>query len=268
MFREEINKKIISQIKKGLKKKLKLKDFKDLDFSLQLTPDSELGDFAWPCFQLAKTVKKSPKEIAEILSEETNSDKVIEKIEALNGYLNFFLKKPLFLKNTLKEVLAEKDNFGKIKIGKRKKILVEFSSPNTNKPQHLGHLRNNVLGAGLSNLLIWQGYKIIRTNLINDRGIHICKSMLAYQKFGRGETPKSSGLKGDYLVGKYYVLFEQKSKENSKLLEETRELLKKWESGDKKTIKLWQKLNNWVYQGFKEKITILSNKSSPKGEDF
>ncbi|TSC96082.1 MAG: arginyl-tRNA synthetase [Parcubacteria group bacterium Athens1014_10] len=247
--------KIENLIKQVLKKEFNIKNFKDLDFDLSQPPDSKMGDFAWPCFSLAKIVKKSPREIAEILVQEIKPSKEIEKIEAVNGYLNFFVNKSLFAEITIKKILKEKDAYGKGELAKKseyKKMILEFSSPNTNKPQHLGHLRNNVLGEALANILKNQNFEIIKTNLINDRGIHICKSMLAYQKFGSKETPKSSGTKGDYLVGKYYVLFEQKAKENPELLEEAREMLRKWEAGDKETRKLWQKMNKWAERGFKE----------------
>ncbi len=148
-------------------------------------------------------------------------------------------------------------------------ILVEYSSPNTNKPLHLGHIRNNLLGYSLYRLLSAVGHKVIKTNIVNDRGIHICKSMLAWQKFGNGETPKSSGMKGDHLVGKYYVLFEKEykaqvekliqeglpdteAKNSAPFMRETREMLLKWESGDKDVVSLWEMMNSWVYAGFDE----------------
>jgi arginyl-tRNA synthetase len=146
-------------------------------------------------------------------------------------------------------------------------IMVEFSSPNTNKPLHLGHIRNNLLGNSISEILLFQGYRVVKNNLINDRGIHICKSMLAWMKFGNNETPHTSGLKGDHLVGKYYVLFDQKYKEEidslikggldrdtaenkSQLMKEVRELLQKWEEGDTEVRQVWQTMNNWAYEGF------------------
>ncbi len=146
-------------------------------------------------------------------------------------------------------------------------VVVEYSSPNTNKPLHLGHIRNNLLGFSLSRILSNSGNRVIRTNIVNDRGIHICKSMLAWSKFGEGETPQTSGLKGDHLVGKYYVLFEKKYKEqieklkadglseeeaknSAALIKEAREMLLKWEAGDPKTREIWQLMNGWVYDGF------------------
>ena len=148
-------------------------------------------------------------------------------------------------------------------------ILVEYSSPNTNKPLHLGHIRNNLLGFSLYRILSACGHKVIKTNIVNDRGIHICKSMLAWQKFGMGETPQSAGMKGDHLVGKYYVLFEKEyrkeadeliaggmepaeAKTNAPLMREAREMLLKWEAGEPEIINLWKMMNSWVYSGFDE----------------
>ena len=147
------------------------------------------------------------------------------------------------------------------------KVMVEYSSPNTNKPLHLGHVRNNLLGYSVAELLKANGHEVIKVNLVNDRGIHICKSMLAWQKFGNGETPESTGLKGDHLVGKYYVIFdkeykkeiealkaagqtEEEAKKNAPLMKEAQEMLLAWEAGDKAVIDLWKKMNSWVYAGF------------------
>jgi len=147
--------------------------------------------------------------------------------------------------------------------------MVEYSSPNTNKPLHLGHVRNNLLGFSVAEILAAAGYNVVKTNLVNDRGIHICKSMLAWQKFGNGETPESSGLKGDHLVGKYYVIFDKEykkqiedlkaggqteddAKKNAPLIKEAQEMLQKWEAGDLEVMSLWEKMNSWVYAGFAE----------------
>ena len=146
-------------------------------------------------------------------------------------------------------------------------ILVEYSSPNTNKPLHLGHIRNNLLGFSIFRILSSCGHNVIKTNIVNDRGIHICKSMVAWQKYGNGETPQSAGLKGDHLVGKYYVLFEkeyknqiaelvnsgvdeEEAKNLAPLMKETREMLLNWEAGDKEVVNLWKMMNSWVYAGF------------------
>jgi arginyl-tRNA synthetase len=142
-----------------------------------------------------------------------------------------------------------KESFGMIPAN-GEKVLVEYSSPNTNKPLHLGHLRNNFLGYSVSEILKANGYNVVKLNLVNDRGIHICKSMLAYQKFGNNETPQSSGIKGDHLIGKYYVMYDKIYKEQVQKLIEAKAMLLKWEEGDKEVTQLWKKMNGWVYEGF------------------
>ncbi|HPI69485.1 MAG TPA: arginine--tRNA ligase, partial [Bacteroidales bacterium] len=171
-------------------------------------------------------------------------------------------------------MMAETDLLKNCRVKNPEIILVEYSSPNTNKPLHLGHIRNNLLGFSLYRLLSACGHKVIKTNIVNDRGIHICKSMLAWQKYGNGETPESSGIKGDHLVGKYYVLFEKmykfqaeelmskgvepgEAKNSAPLLMEAREMLLKWEAGDKEIIELWKRMNSWVYDGFNKTYEAL-----------
>ena len=171
--------------------------------------------------------------------------------------------------NFLEKWLLRRIILLKCKVSNPETILVEYSSPNTNKPLHLGHIRNNLLGFSLYRLLSATGHKVIKTNIVNDRGIHICKSMLAWKDFGNGETPESSGMKGDHLVGKYYVLFEKayrfqveklildgvpaaEAKNSAPIMKEIREMLLKWEAGDKEVIELWKMMNSWVYAGFDE----------------
>ncbi|MCK4967063.1 arginine--tRNA ligase, partial [bacterium] len=149
-------------------------------------------------------------------------------------------------------ILEQGASYGGSDRGRDKKILIEYSAPNTNKPQHLGHVRNNILGMTISNILQKAGGTVTRINLINDRGIHICKSMLAYKKWGSDATPESAGKKGDHFVGEYYVLFEQKVKKDENLINEAQGMLKKWEDGDSETVALWKKMNGWVYDGFSE----------------
>src|SRR5690606_15302779 len=169
------------------------------------------------------------------------------------------------------DILA--DDFGRF-ADKGKKIMVEYSSPNTNKPLHLGHIRNNLLGYSVAEILKANGYEVIKANLVNDRGIHICKSMLAWQRWADGETPESSGLKGDHLVGKYYVVFdkaykqeidelkaqglsEEDAKRNAPLIKEAQAMLQRWEAGDTEVRKLWETMNGWVYRGFDETYSRL-----------
>jgi arginyl-tRNA synthetase len=245
-------------------------------FELDLPPEDKLGDYAFACFKLGK----NPIEAAKYLADNFQTNKLINKTQANGPYLNLFLNKGAWLQTVLSEIDKTK-NYGQTDFGNNKKVVLEFSGPNTNKPQHIGHLRNNILGQALVNIYNAAGFKTVPVNIINDRGIHIMKSMLAWQKWGNNETPNSSGIKGDHLVGKYYVQFGQalkkeeteyysKNKINlanldnlsrrktedefiaqSPLMNEARELLKKWEAGDKEVKKLWQMMNSWVYDGYK-----------------
>ncbi len=226
-----------------LKKKLKLKEI-----ILEIPPNQEFGDYAFPCFSLAKIFKKSPIEIA-LQLEKIKLPKEIEKVQAVGPYLNFFINKSLLVDKTIKKILKEKNNYGKSNYGKNKKVVIESPGPNTNKPLHLGHLRNMALGISISNLLKEIGYKVINVDIVNDRGIHICKSMLAYKKFAKNKMPNK---KSDHFVGDYYVMFSQQAKDNPELEEEAKEILLKWENKDKEVISLWKKMNNWTIKGIKE----------------
>ncbi|MBU4331703.1 arginine--tRNA ligase [Patescibacteria group bacterium] len=258
---------------------------------LEYPPDSKMGDLGFPCFELAKVVKKSPNEVAKELAGEFKSGDAIDKAQAIGPYLNFFLNKDFFWEEIFERqaIQAVKPPASPTGGSSIKRVMVEFSSPNTNKPLHLGHVRNNVLGDSVSRLLKSQGHKVIRASLVNDRGIHICKSMLAYQKVqlgkwkmeGGGRVNKvntvvnkvnnsrassfppslrlrragklqASSKKGDHLVGDYYVLYSQQEKKNPELNKEAQAMLKKWETGDKETIKLWKKMNKMVLAGFNE----------------
>ncbi len=258
----------------------------DIDFqtlSLQATKKEFEGNLTFVVFSYTKNSKKSPEETAKMIGEFllTETD-VIEKYNVVKGYLNFVIKSSVWV-NFLAE-MTQMNNFGR-KSSNGKKVMVEYSSPNTNKPLHLGHLRNNFLGFAVSNIFQANGYEVLKANLVNDRGIHICKSMLAYQKFGEGETPKSAQIKGDKLVGNYYVRFEQENKKLAKILyqefeeqglikddrskeiyeekaktgtslmKEAQEMLKKWEENDKTVVDLWKMMNGWVYEGFNETYT-------------
>ena len=218
---------------------------------LENPKDSKLGDFAFPCFKLAAELKKNPAEIAKELQQKIVLPKSFEKTEAAGPYLNFFLKKQNLAEQTLKMIFKQKERFGQSKVS-AKKILVEYSAPNTNKPLHLGHMRNDSIGMAVCNSLETTGNRVIKANLFNDRGIHICKSMVAYKKFGKNSSPEKARIKSDHFVGNYYVMFAKESKENPALETEAQELLKKWESGDKATIALWKKMRAWILKGFKE----------------
>lgn len=223
----------------------------DSVFKFEIPPDTKMGHLALACFPLASLLKKAPQKIASDLAEIWGKDPLFSDVKPVGPYLNFFIKGNYLAEQLLKTDLVE-TGYGKGSLGRGKKIMIEFSSPNTNKPLHLGHGRNNLLGDVLSKLFLWCGYDVIRANLINDRGIHICKSMLAYQKWSKGEDPGSSGKKGDKLVGDYYVLYDQKSKENPELALEASQMLRDWEQGKEDVISLWKKMNGWVLNGFQE----------------
>ncbi|MBO9674704.1 MAG: arginine--tRNA ligase [Sphingobacteriaceae bacterium] len=216
-------------------------------------------------FPVTKISKKSPEQTATEIGEYLVANVAdITKFNVVKGFLNLSIAESYFLKQFNEEILAP--GFG-VYPSNGKKVMVEYSSPNTNKPLHLGHVRNNLLGYSVSELLKAYGYDVVKVNLVNDRGIHICKSMLAWQKWGNGETPESTGLKGDHLVGKYYVIFdkeykkeidalkaegqsEEEAKKNAPLIKEAQQMLLKWEQGDEEVVSLWKTMNEWVYAGF------------------
>ena len=223
------------------------------------------GDFTIVTFPLVKIVKKSPDAVAMELGDAfaTQSD-FVESFNVVKGFLNLKIKNQFFLDN----FNSTDENFDK-KASKHQTVMVEYSSPNTNKPLHLGHIRNNLLGYSVAQILKEDGYDVIKTQIINDRGIHICKSMLAWQKSGTNETPESSNLKGDKLVGNYYVAFdktykkeiaelvekgldEETAKKQAPIILEAQEMLLDWEKGDETVKNLWSEMNSWVYAGFAE----------------
>ncbi len=234
---------VIDLLARELKGKLKREDIERL---VEIPPNDEMGDYAFPCFALAKIEKKSPLLIAEELKERLKLGKEISNTSAVAGYVNFFVDKKLLAEGVLKN--AVKSDYGSRKVKKR--VMVEFPSPNTNKPLHLGHLRNMAIGECVSRILELAGNKVVRANLNNDRGVHICKSMVAYEKFGKGKSPEK--IKSDHFVGGYYVLFNKKAKEEESWEGEAQDCLQKWEAGDKKTLALWKKMNKWALDGFEQ----------------
>ena len=239
-----------------LKKEVKLEK-SEIEKLIEIPPSIEMGDFAFPCFSLSKVLKKSPNLIAEDLKKKIKLPKEIEKIKVTGSYLNFFVDRKKFAENLIREVLKEKEKFGSSDLGRGKKTMIEFPSPNTNKPLHIGHLRNMSIGESVSRILEFFGNKIIRANLYNDRGIHICKSMVAYQKFGKGKNPDK---KSDHFVGDFYVKFNQESSTNKKFEEASQECLRQWEAEDKETIALWKKMNKWAVDGMKETCKLFGIK--------
>ncbi len=240
-------------------------DVEDKLIQTQTTRKEFEGDITLVTFPLLKTSKKSPEATAAEIGEYIKSnDALVENYNVVKGFLNIKLSND-YWKQTFAGIYAA-DDFGQLPAS-GKNVMIEFSSPNTNKPLHLGHIRNNLLGWSVSRLLEANGHNVIRVNLVNDRGIHICKSMLAWLKMGNGETPQSSGIKGDHLVGKYYVAFSNELKKQTKeliaqgvpedeaekqapILKEAQAMLVKWEQGDPEVVELWKKMNGWVYEGF------------------
>ncbi|MFZ4260548.1 arginine--tRNA ligase [Sphingobacterium sp. HJSM2_6] len=235
--------------------------------SLQETRKEFEGQITLVVFPITRFSKKSPEvtatELGSYLQEQIPS---IQSFNVIKGFLNLSLSDDYWIDLLNQTILP--DTFGQFPAN-GKTLMVEYSSPNTNKPLHLGHIRNNLLGYSVAEILKAYGYDVVKANLVNDRGIHICKSMLAWQKYGEGETPSSSGLKGDHLVGKYYVIFdkeykkqieelkesgqsEEEAKKNASLIKEAQEMLQKWESNDQEVITLWKMMNSWVYDGFEK----------------
>ncbi|MDR1552806.1 MAG: arginine--tRNA ligase [Prevotellaceae bacterium] len=237
----------------------------DKQIQIQITNKDFEGDYTLVVFPLLRISRKTPEATANEIGEKLKSSyAVIQSYNVIKGFLNIKFTSEFWIKRLNDAV--ENENFG-FSCGNGKKLMIEYSSPNTNKPLHLGHVRNNLLGYAVANILEASGNDVVKVNLVNDRGVHICKSMLAWQKFGNGETPESSGKKGDHLVGEYYVRYdseykkqlaeivasgiaEDEAKRNVPIQLEVQEMLRKWEAKDTETIALWEKMNSWVYAGF------------------
>ena len=221
---------------------------------VQVPPKPEMGDLAFPLFMYAKAFKIAPNAIAEELTQAINalSDKPEGQAFAAGPYMNVRVQMESLTNNLYKDISANPDNWGKTSKMNGRRIMVEFSCPNTNKPLHLGHVRNDCLGSSVSRILKANGATVNRVNLINNRGVHICKSMLAYSKFGNGETPESTGIKGDHFVGNWYVRFAQWEKEDPSADQQAQDLLVKWEAGDPQVVALWKKMNGWTISGMEE----------------
>ncbi|MFC2822101.1 MAG: arginine--tRNA ligase [Sphaerochaeta sp.] len=249
------------------------------DVVLQVPPKPELGDLAFPLFAFAGVFSKAPNILAQELSADINalSGKPDGEAFAAGPYMNVRLNMDSMVSELYRQIVREGDSFGETGLLKGRKIMIEFSCPNTNKPLHLGHVRNDCIGQSMSQILKAGGAEVMKVNLINDRGIHICKSMLAYKKFGNGETPATSGIKGDHLVGNYYVRFAQWENEvfkkdikafmESSMSEEEAEkkakaengpdieaqnMLRQWEQGNAEVLELWKKMNGWTLDGIAE----------------
>jgi arginyl-tRNA synthetase len=241
---------------------------------LQDTRREFRGDYTLVVFPYVKQARKSPEAVAnEIGAEVQKNLPLVAAYNVIKGFLNFEIADSYWTQFVAER--AGDEQYGIIRASETEApVVVEYSSPNTNKPLHLGHIRNNLLGWSVSQLLAAAGANVKKVNLVNDRGIHICKSMLAWQRYGGGETPESSGMKGDHLVGKYYVEFdkhykeqvreltesgveEEQAKREAPLMQEAQQMLKRWEEGDAEVRALWEKMNGWVYAGFDETYTRL-----------
>ena len=234
-------------------------------------PPNMEGDLTINCFRFAKDLRSSPDKIADKVLEFFNQNSDIAKAEKIKAFVNITLTPSAVYRDSVADVDALLQS-SQLDDGEQKRVLIEYSAPNTNKPQHLGHVRNNTLGMSLASLLSRVGHDVIQINLVNDRGIHICKSMIAYERFGEGVTPESSGIKGDHLVGDFYVKYNDALKEQlndlradkpelaeesddklfleTELGQATQKMLQDWENGDEKVISLWKKMNSWVFAGF------------------
>ncbi|WP_395784419.1 arginine--tRNA ligase [Aquirufa sp.] len=237
------------------------------DISLQETKKEFEGTFTCVVFPYTKQAGMAPPMIAQKLGEFVQvNNEYVDQFQVVQGFLNLSLKEETWV-SILAECLADSNAFQLAP--KNEKVLIEYSSPNTNKPLHLGHLRNNFLGYSVAQIMKAAGYEVIKSNLVNDRGIHICKSMLAYQLFGQGETPETSGMKGDHLVGKYYVAFdkaykeeiealkiagrtEDQAKAEAPILLQAQAMLLAWEQQDPEVLSLWERMNSWVFAGFEK----------------
>ncbi len=239
------------------------------DIQLQKTRKEFSGDFTVVTFPFVKQARKSPEAVGAELGEYICShEPLVEQFNVIKGFLNLCISKTYWLEQLA--AIEQNDTFGyQAATDNSPLVMVEYSSPNTNKPLHLGHIRNNLLGFSLSEILKANGNRVVKTNIVNDRGIHICKSMLAWKRFGNGATPESSGKKGDHLVGDFYVKFDQEykkeiaqlvadgqteeeAKRNAPLMIEAQDMLRRWEAGDEEVRALWNEMNTWVYNGFDE----------------
>lgn len=224
------------------------------------------GDYTIVVFPLAKVAGKAPDAIAAEIGDELVAEGLAVRYNVVKGFLNLVVDRGYFVR-LLNEIDSHRQ-YGFVKANEKSPLMmIEFSSPNTNKPLHLGHIRNNLLGDSISRIQAASGWRVVKTNIVNDRGIHICKSMLAWKMFGNGETPQSSGIKGDHLVGKYYVRFneeyrkqveeltaqgvaKEEAERTAPIMRQAQAMLKRWEEGDGEVIDLWYMMNNWVYEGF------------------
>lgn len=215
-------------------------------------PNVEMGHFAVGCFPLAKQFHESPAEIAKNIVEHIQPNDIITEVRAAGPYINLKFSGNTLFGDVCHHIIDGDAAYGSSNEGQGRRAMVEYLAPNTNKPLHLGHLRNGALGMAVSNMYQATGHWVVKANLVNDRGVHICKSMLAWQRWGNDTSPESEAMKGDHFVGKYYVRYAQEAEKDENLENEIQQMLQKWEAGDPGTIDLWKMMNGWVYDGFAE----------------
>jgi arginyl-tRNA synthetase len=230
----------------------KVYDLTPVGLEIGFPPNTDLGHFAVPCFPLAKQFRKSPADIARTLAENMPPDDVLLKAVATGPYINLTLSSSVLFGDICASIVSNENSYGESPDGLNKRVMVEYLSPNTNKPLHLGHLRNGALGMSVARLHEATGHRVVKANLINDRGVHICKSMLAWQKWGDNATPESADKKGDHFVGNWYVRFSREADLDPDLEKQVQQMLQRWEAGDRETVDLWKTMNAWVYDGFSQ----------------
>ncbi len=261
----------ITELAKAAVKSLYGIEATDEQIQLQKTRPEFEGNITLVVFPFVKLARKAPAQVATEIGEELVKSDIVSKYNAVQGFLNLSISDAFWI-NQLEAIDADNQYGNYVRYGNNGEqplMMVEYSSPNTNKPLHLGHVRNNLLGYSIAKIQEANGWKVVKTNIVNDRGIHICKSMLAWLRFGNGETPETSGKKGDHLIGDYYVRFdkeykaqvaelmaagmdEETAKKEAPLMKEAQEMLRKWEANDPEVRGLWAKMNEWVYAGFDE----------------
>lgn len=222
---------------------------------IETPPKPEMGDIAFPMFPFARLFRAAPPQIAQQIAVKLGSDDSVADLGEIllaGPYVNIRLAMAGVASQVLEEVVSKGDTYGYTRDLEGQRVMIEFSCPNTNKPLHLGHLRNDSLGYSISHILEANGAAVQRVNLINDRGIHICKSMLAYKTFGNGTSPESEDIKSDHFVGDYYVKYNTWSKEDESAETKAREMLQSWEAGDEETLKLWKLMNSWAVSGIQQ----------------
>ncbi len=269
-----IENKIIKGVKDGIQS-LYGADVDEKQIQVQQTRSEFEGQLTVVVFPFLRASKKGPEQTGQELGQylKENLSDVVENFNVVKGFLNLVISSQSWLE--LLQAINADEQFGFVSATEDSPlVMIEYSSPNTNKPLHLGHVRNNLLGSSLARIVAANGNKVVKTNIVNDRGIHICKSMLAWLKYGNGETPESSGKKGDHLIGDYYVAFDQhyrqevkelvaqgmdeeKAKQEAPLIKEAHEMLVKWEQNDPEVRALWKKMNEWVYAGFDETYKMM-----------